>query len=394
MSATQSSPSSGAAAGARSIWATLRCPRSSRQRAATTVLPHVHGRRCRRRRRRHRSPAPARRSALAPPVRADRLGPGRRTRPRSRRARGRRARVGVAHRGGGGARGCGALRRRAGRHRDPLRRRPGAPWWRRSRSRPSSPPRSSSDEGGVAALAEKLAPAVVHLVVTSDGGHLPGLRRRGPRRRPRLHERPRGRRRHLASPWSWPTAVASTGEVVGADLPTDVAVVAIDADDLTVAVLGSSADLAVGSPAMALGWPTEGGGAAVGHHGRGERGRAPTRCRRRVAPRPDPDRRADRGGLVRRPARRRERRRDRDHHGPGRATRPGSASPRRSTSSDRVAVRADRVGHGHRTAGSASRCADLSMAEADADGGVRAAPRSGRSSAAARPRTAAWRPTT
>jgi S1-C subfamily serine protease len=34
-------------------------------------------------------------------------------------------------------------------------------------------------------------------------------------------------------------------------------VLSIDADDLTVAVLGTSAELAVGSPAMALGWPTE-----------------------------------------------------------------------------------------------------------------------------------------
>jgi S1-C subfamily serine protease len=51
------------------------------------------------------------------------------------------------------------------------------------------------------------------------------------------------------------------GTVVGVDDPTDVAVVDVDASNLPVAVLGSTKDLAVGAPAMAIGSPlgAEGG---------------------------------------------------------------------------------------------------------------------------------------
>jgi putative serine protease PepD len=49
------------------------------------------------------------------------------------------------------------------------------------------------------------------------------------------------------------------GELVGIDLPTDVAVVSIDAGRLTVAVLGTSADLEVGSTTIAVGAAREAG---------------------------------------------------------------------------------------------------------------------------------------
>lgn len=49
------------------------------------------------------------------------------------------------------------------------------------------------------------------------------------------------------------------GTLLGIDLPTDVAVVSVEASDLTVAVLGSSADLAVGAPTVAIGSPARTG---------------------------------------------------------------------------------------------------------------------------------------
>jgi S1-C subfamily serine protease len=45
------------------------------------------------------------------------------------------------------------------------------------------------------------------------------------------------------------------GTLIGVDKLTDVAVVDIDADDLTVAVLGTAKDLEVGAPAVAIGSP-------------------------------------------------------------------------------------------------------------------------------------------
>jgi S1-C subfamily serine protease len=54
------------------------------------------------------------------------------------------------------------------------------------------------------------------------------------------------------------------GTLVGVDDPTDVAVVDVDATNLPVAVLGSTKDLAVGAPAMAIGSPVGAdGGTAV-----------------------------------------------------------------------------------------------------------------------------------
>jgi len=48
------------------------------------------------------------------------------------------------------------------------------------------------------------------------------------------------------------------GDLVGADLPTDVGVISIDAGALTVAVLGSSDDLEAGSAALAVGTTSDG----------------------------------------------------------------------------------------------------------------------------------------
>jgi putative serine protease PepD len=114
------------------------------------------------------------------------------------------------------------------------------------------------EDDGVTALAERLAPAVVHLVVTSSNGTTPAsgvIVRDDGLVFTSAHE--------VADASSISVVLADgrqlEGELVGADLPTDVAVVAIDAEGLTVAVLGSSAEVAVGSPAMALGWATEGG---------------------------------------------------------------------------------------------------------------------------------------
>jgi putative serine protease PepD len=121
----------------------------------------------------------------------------------------------------------------------------------------SAPLIGPQEDGGVTALAERLAPAVVHLVVTSDSGTTPAsgvVVRDDGLVYTSAHE--------VAEATSISVVLAdgrrTDGELVGADLPTDVAVIAIEADDLTVAVLGSSADLAVGSPAMAVGWPTDG----------------------------------------------------------------------------------------------------------------------------------------
>ena len=112
------------------------------------------------------------------------------------------------------------------------------------------------DEPGLAALAEKLSPAVVHLVVTNEDGTSPASG---------VVVRDDGLVFTSAHQVAGATSVTVEladgrrleGEVLGADLPTDVAVVSINAGNLTVAVLGSSADLAVGAPAIALGWPTE-----------------------------------------------------------------------------------------------------------------------------------------
>jgi putative serine protease PepD len=121
----------------------------------------------------------------------------------------------------------------------------------------STPLIGSHEDDGVAALAERLAPAVVHLVVTSDRGTTPAsgvIVRDDGIVYTSAHE--------VADATSIAVVLADgrrfEGDLVGADLPTDVAVLNIEADGLTVAVLGSSTDLPVGSSAMALGWPTDG----------------------------------------------------------------------------------------------------------------------------------------
>ncbi len=113
-------------------------------------------------------------------------------------------------------------------------------------------------EQGVAALAARAGPTVVRLVVTTASGTEPasgvvyrddGLLLTSAHEvagaeaiSVRLHD---GRR--------------FDGELVGADLATDVAVVSIDTDHLTVAVLGTSSDLAVGTMTIALGSPDDAG---------------------------------------------------------------------------------------------------------------------------------------
>jgi S1-C subfamily serine protease len=123
---------------------------------------------------------------------------------------------------------------------------------------PIVPTPTLGDQRSVAALAEKLGPAVVHLMVTGDDGTAPAsgvVIRDDGLVYTSAHE--------VAGATSITVVLADgrrlQGDLVGADLPTDVAVLEIDADHLTVAILGSSDHLAVGSPAIALGWPSDGG---------------------------------------------------------------------------------------------------------------------------------------
>jgi len=108
---------------------------------------------------------------------------------------------------------------------------------------------------GVAAISQQVGPAVVRLVVrTADATTLASA----------VVFRDDGLL--LTSAREVAEAIAITvrlhdgrhvdGKLVGVDLPTDVAVVSIDAEHLTVAVLGSSADLDVGSPTIAIGAPS------------------------------------------------------------------------------------------------------------------------------------------
>lgn len=113
-------------------------------------------------------------------------------------------------------------------------------------------------ERGVAALTEQVGPAVVQLVVRTDAGtaQVSGVVFRDD-----------GLLLTSAHEVAGATAITVLlhdrrrfdGELVGADLPTDVAVVSIDAEHLTVAVLGTSTDLEVGSPTIAVGSPSDAG---------------------------------------------------------------------------------------------------------------------------------------
>jgi S1-C subfamily serine protease len=120
----------------------------------------------------------------------------------------------------------------------------------------ANPVLEPGEQESVAVLAERLAPAVVHLVVTTESGTAPASG---------VIVRDDGlvftSAREVADATSISVVLGDgrrvEGELVGVDLPTDVGVLSIDASGLSVAVLGTSDDLAVGSPAMALGWPTE-----------------------------------------------------------------------------------------------------------------------------------------
>jgi S1-C subfamily serine protease len=116
----------------------------------------------------------------------------------------------------------------------------------------SSPVLGSGSTDGVQAVAQRLGPAIVGLDVERDGDEVHGsgvlFRDDGMLLTSahvvddadeidvRLHD---GRRLR--------------GTLIGLDDSTDVAVVDVDADHLPVAVLGSTKDLAIGAPALAIG---------------------------------------------------------------------------------------------------------------------------------------------
>jgi len=114
------------------------------------------------------------------------------------------------------------------------------------------------DERGVAALTEQVGPAVARLVVRTDAGTAQASG---------VVFRDDGLLLTSAHGVAGATAITVLlhdgrrfdGELVGADMPTDVAVVSIEAEHLTVAVLGTSADLEVGSPTIAVGSPSDAG---------------------------------------------------------------------------------------------------------------------------------------
>ena len=109
-------------------------------------------------------------------------------------------------------------------------------------------------ERGVAAVAEHLAPAVVRVVLTHPDGVTSGSG---------VVYRDDGlvltSTRLIDGATSIDVVFADgrhlEARVLGADRMTDVAVVDVDADRLPVALLGSSTDLVVGSPTIAIGAP-------------------------------------------------------------------------------------------------------------------------------------------
>jgi len=113
------------------------------------------------------------------------------------------------------------------------------------------------DEESVDALKDKVSPAVVRLVVTTRDGDSQACG---------VVVRDDGI--VVTSAHEVAGAVAITvvladgrrleGELVGADLPTDVGVVAVDAEGLTVAVIGSSDDLEAGAATLAIGTTSKG----------------------------------------------------------------------------------------------------------------------------------------
>ena len=84
-----------------------------------------------------------------------------------------------------------------------------------------------------------------------------GLRCGRARRRDRPHERPRDRRCHRDTLVELVDGRQVEGTMVGADLPTDVGVITIEARGLSVVVLGSSEDLDVVLPRRATASPVK-----------------------------------------------------------------------------------------------------------------------------------------
>lgn len=109
-------------------------------------------------------------------------------------------------------------------------------------------------ERGVASVVEHTSPSVAQVLVRTDAG---------PARATAVVWRDDGlllTSAHAIAAATDLTVVLHDGRrlpgtVLGVDLPTDVAVLSIEADDLTVAVLGSSAGLSVGTPTIAIGSP-------------------------------------------------------------------------------------------------------------------------------------------
>ena len=107
-------------------------------------------------------------------------------------------------------------------------------------------------ERGVVAVTQRLAPAIARLVLTQPDGMTTGSA---------VIFRDDGLLLTSALMMDGTTAIDVIladgrhfdGRLLGVDRPTDVAVVEIDADHLPVAVMGSSEDLEVGSPTIAIG---------------------------------------------------------------------------------------------------------------------------------------------
>ncbi len=108
------------------------------------------------------------------------------------------------------------------------------------------------DEGTVDALTDKVSPAVVKLVVTTDDGQSQACG---------VVVRDDGvvvTSAHEVAGAKAITVVLADGrrvdgELVGVDLPSDVGVLTVDAGGLTVAIIGSSAELKAGAATMVLG---------------------------------------------------------------------------------------------------------------------------------------------
>ena len=116
------------------------------------------------------------------------------------------------------------------------------------------PARSATD---VSALYERVSPGVVSVDVATAQRRRLGLRLRARPRRLHPHQRPRRRRRADRARALRRPARRSRARVVGVDPSTDLALLKIDpaGRKLTPLALGSSKDLKVGQPAIAIGSP-------------------------------------------------------------------------------------------------------------------------------------------